>query len=160
MPDTNFKDDLLYKDECYRIVGACFEVYKEKGCGYLESVYQECLAIELALQGIPAIAQPQLKLAYKGQDLVAQFVPDFIVFGKIIIELKALDELTNQHRAQLINYLKATGHELGILVNFGAYPKLEWERIPRSRRLNVPSHDDAALQRTFSRPLAPLADNE
>jgi len=159
MPLKNFKDDLLFKDECYRIVGASFEVYKEKGCGYPESVYQECLAIEFGLQGIPALAQPQLNLAYKGQPLVTHFIPDFIAFGKIVIELKALDEIEGRHRAQLINYLKATGHELGILVNFGAYPKLEWERIPRSRRLNSPA-DDAVAHQNISRPLAPLADNE
>ena len=139
MPLKNFRDDLLYKDECYRIIGACFEVYKDKGCGYSESVYQECLEVEFEMQGIPVLSQPQLELAYKGRKLITRFIPDFIVFGKIIIEIKALDALTDKHRAQVINYLKATGHELAILVNFGAYPKIEWERIPRSSRLNTPA---------------------
>jgi GxxExxY protein len=138
MSDRNFRDDLVFKEECYRIVGACFEVYKEEGSGYGEALYQECLGIEFELQGIPAISQPELELAYKGRALKTKFIPDFIAFGKIVIEIKALDKLTNKERSQVIKYLKATSYELAILVNFGAFPKLEWERIPRSRRLNNP----------------------
>ncbi len=123
--------ELLFKDECYRIMGACFEVYKEKGCGFLEAVYQECLEIEFDLQGIPNQPHPPLTLTYKGRTLVQTYIPDFIGFGQIVVEIKAVSELCDEHRAQLHNYLKATGHHLGLLVNFGHYPKVEWERIVR-----------------------------
>ena len=121
--------ELLYKDECYRIMGACFEVYKEKGSGFVEPVYQECLSIELEMQEIPFVEQTQLALSYKGRPLKQSFKPDYVCFEKIIIEIKAVSKLTDEHRAQVQNYLKATGHKLGLLVNFGHYPKVEWERI-------------------------------
>jgi GxxExxY protein len=121
--------DLIYEDMTYKIRGALFEVYKEKGCGFLEDVYQECLEIELGLQQIPFDAQYPLKLSYKGQPLKKRYVPDFIIDGKIIIEIKAAKELTNEHRAQLQNYLAATGYRLGLLVNFGHYPQSQIERI-------------------------------
>lgn len=142
MPDKNFRDDLIFKEECYRIIGACFEVYKEEGSGYGEALYQECLEIELEMQQIPAVPQPEYALAYKGRPLKTKFIPDFIAFGKIVVEIKALDKLTNKERSQVIKYLKATGYELAILINFGAYPKLEWERIPRSHRLNNPDQQE------------------
>ena len=122
---------IIYKDESYRIIGACFEVYKEKGCGFLEPVYQECLAIELELQAIPFEDQAKLSLSYKGRPLEKSYTPDFVCFGKIIVELKAASQLIDAHRAQVHNYLKASGHKLGLLVNFGHYPKLEYERIVR-----------------------------
>jgi GxxExxY protein len=121
--------DLIYKEESYRIVGACFEVYKEMGCGFLEAVYQECLEIELALQGIPFKPQQELALSYKGRPLKQVYVPDFVCWEKIVIELKAIKALDDVHRAQVHNYLKATGHKLGLLINFGHYPKVEYERI-------------------------------
>jgi GxxExxY protein len=126
--------ELIYKEEAYKIIGACFEVYKQKGSGFTEPMYQECLQIELGLQNIPFVAQPQLQLDYKGNSLTQFFKPDFICYGKIIIEIKALDKLVNVHRAQTLNYLNATGYELALLVNFGAFPKLEYERIVNSRR--------------------------
>lgn len=121
--------DLIYPEECYKVVGACFEVYKEKGCGFLESVFQECLELELGLQGVPYDAQRALRLEYKGQPLRQGFVADFVCFDKIIVELKAVSHLVDEHRAQVLNYLNATGFRLGLLVNFGHHPKLEWERI-------------------------------
>ena len=121
--------ELIYKDESYRIIGACFEVYKEKGCGFLEAVYQECLEMELGFQSIPFRAQMPIALAYKGQPLKQRYVADAICFDKILVELKAVSALADEHRAQVINYLHATGHRLGLLVNFGHHPKLEWERI-------------------------------
>ena len=121
--------ELMYREESYRIIGACFEVYKEMGCGFLEAVYQECLSMELAAQAIPCKPQYELGLCYKGQPLKQKYVPDFICFDKIVTEIKAVTELTALHRAQLQNYLKATGSKLGLLVNFGHYPKLEYERI-------------------------------
>jgi GxxExxY protein len=122
---------ILFKAESYALIGACFEVYNEKGCGFLEPVYQECLEIELGLIEIPFCAQPGLELSYKGRRLKQRYVPDFICFRQIIVELKAVTELANEHRAQVHNYLKATGYRLGLLVNFGHYPKLEYERIVR-----------------------------
>ncbi len=122
---------IIYREESYTIIGACFEVYKEKGCGFLEPVYQECLELEFGLQQIAFRAQGPLALAYKGITLKQRYVPDFICFEKIILEIKAVSELTDEHRAQVHNYLKATGYRLGLLVNFGHYPKLEYERIVR-----------------------------
>ena len=121
--------DLLYKDESYKIIGACFEVYKGMGCGFLEAVYQECLAMEFTAQGIPFIEKPNLKLAFKGKPLKQTFEPDFLCFGQIIVEIKAAKHLVDDHRAQALNYLKATGMQLALLVNFGHHPKLEHERF-------------------------------
>jgi len=121
--------EIIYREESYRIVGACFEVYKEKGCGFLEAVFQECLELELGDQQIPFIMWPTLALSYKGRPLRQTYSPDFICFEKIIVELKAVSVLADEHRAQVHNYLRATGHRLGLLVNFGHFPKLEWERI-------------------------------
>ena len=121
--------DLKFEDESYRIRGAVFEVYREMGCGFLESVYQECLEKEFGKQGIPFVAQRELILQYKGDRLEQTFKPDFICFEQILVEIKAVKELANEHRAQVHNYLKATGLELGLLVNFGHHPKAEIERI-------------------------------
>src|SRR3954466_3396284 len=98
---------LLYHEESYRILGACFEVYKEKGCGFNEPLYHECLQIECELQGIPAIHEPGLELEYKGRKLRQRFIPDFLMFGKIVVELKAASRLLDEHKAQVMNYLKA-----------------------------------------------------
>jgi GxxExxY protein len=122
---------LLFEQETYRIRGACFEVYKEKGCGFLEAVYQECLEIEFEIQGIPAQPTPELTLDYKGRRLKKKYEADFICFEKILVELKAVSELCDEHRAQVHNYLKATGLRLALLVNFGHHPKLQCERIIR-----------------------------
>jgi hypothetical protein len=111
--------EIIYKKESYAIIGACFEVYNEKGCGFLEPVYQECLGIEFEYQHIPAIAKTLLTLSYRGRILKQTYEPDYVCFGKIILELKAVSALTDEHRAQLLNYLHATGFELGLLVNFG-----------------------------------------
>jgi GxxExxY protein len=121
--------DIIYKLESFEIMGACFEVYKEKGCGFLESVYQECLELELTDRQIPFQAQRELALAYKGRPLKSRFKPDFICHEKIILELKTVSALTGEHRAQVQNYLRATTFKLGLLVNFAHYPKLEYERI-------------------------------
>lgn len=112
-------------------MGACFEVYKEKGCGFLEPVYQECMEIELTLQGIPFVAQKRIILDYKGQILKQEYKPDLICFDSVLVELKAASAIVDEHRAQVHNYLKATGLRLGLLVNFGHYPLLEYERIVR-----------------------------
>lgn len=130
--------ELIYKEEAYRTVGACLEVYREKGCGFLEGVYQECIEIEMRLLGIPFEPQPPIRLAYKGHELHHAYVPDVVCFGKIVLELKAVAEVTDEHRAQVINYLKATGYKLGLLANFGHYPGLEWERLVLDRKPGSP----------------------
>ncbi len=122
-------NELIYADESYKIIGACFEVYKEKGCGFLEAVFQECMELELAIQRIPFETQKVIPLTYKGLPMVQTYKADLICFGKVLVELKAVSELTDEHRAQVINYLNATGLSLGLLVNFGHYPKLQWERF-------------------------------
>ena len=124
-------EGLFYKDESYAIQGAIFEVYREMGCGFLEAVYQECLEEEFKLQNIPFVAQRDLLIQYKGKLLRQIYKPDFICFDQIIVEIKAVSKLTDEHRAQVHNYLKATGLRLGLLVNFGHHPKLEYERIVR-----------------------------
>lgn len=123
------KPNIVLKEESYRIIGACFEVYREKGSGFLESVYQECLALEFEKQGIPYEEKPRLRLEYKGQPLKQEYQPDFLCFGEIIVEIKAAKALADEHRAQVINYLKSTGKQLGLLVNFGHHPKIEHERF-------------------------------
>jgi GxxExxY protein len=123
--------EIIFKDESYRIMGACFEVYKEKGNGLLEAVYHECLVLEFGIQGIPFCSQPELKLEYKSVALSQVYRPDFLCFGLIVLELKAVTKLLDEHRAQVHNYLKATGLKLGLLVNFAHYPHLEYERIVR-----------------------------
>ncbi|WP_262966159.1 GxxExxY protein [Methylobacter psychrophilus] len=121
--------EIWWREECYQLQGAVFEVYREMGCGFLEAVYQECMEKELSKRGIPFIAQQELKLFYKGELLKQTFMPDFICHEAIIVELKALSATTPTHKAQVLNYLKATGIKLGLLVNFGCYPKATVERI-------------------------------
>ncbi|EKJ86916.1 GxxExxY protein [Leptospira meyeri] len=121
--------ELIYEEESFKIRGAFFQVYKEMGSGFLESVYQECLEMELKKIQIPFQSQPELQLQYKGEKLLRKFVPDLIAFDKIIIEIKAVKNLAPEHRAKLINYLKASNLKLGFLVNFGHYPQVEIERV-------------------------------
>jgi GxxExxY protein len=115
MTPKKLAPDFIFKDECYAIVGACFEVYKDKGYGFCEPVYQECLGIEFEYHHIPAIVQPALSLEYRGRILAQKFLPDFVCYDKIIVELKAVTELIDEHRAQVLNYLKASRIELGLL---------------------------------------------
>jgi GxxExxY protein len=131
--------DIVFKEESYTVMGACFEVYNAKGCGFLEPVYQECLHIEFEHQGIPAIAKPVLTLSYRGRALLQTYQADFVCYGKIIVELKAVSALADEHRAQLLNYLHATGFQLGLLVNFGHHPRLEYERVAKTQQKK---HDD------------------
>ena len=123
--------EIVFKEESFQIMGACFEVYSDKGCGFLEAVYQECLEIEYTLQELPFTPQSELQLTYKGRVLRKTYQPDFLCFEKIIVEIKAVSDHTDEHRAQVHNYLKATGFRLGLLINFGAKNKLQSERIVR-----------------------------
>jgi GxxExxY protein len=126
-------EKLIYEEESYAIIGACLEVYKDKGSGFLEAVYQECLEIELVHRGIPFVTQKPLMPNYRGQTLTQTYKVDFLCYDKIIVELKAVSQLTDEHKAQVMNYLKATGYELGLLVNFGHYPLLEKVRLANTR---------------------------
>lgn len=120
---------LIYEKESYALRGAIFEVYKEMGCGFLESVYQECLEKELTAAGIPFVAQPELKLNYKGKVLQQTYKPDFICYDAIILEPKAAKDIAPEHKAQLINYLKATELKLGLPINFGSHPEVQIKRF-------------------------------
>jgi len=120
---------IIYKDESYAIQGAIFDVYREMGSGFLEAVYQECLEKELRFRNIPFVAQPELQLTYKSETLKQIYKPDIICYGKIIVELKAVKQTAPEHEAQIINYLKATNMKLGMLVNFGAHPKVSISRF-------------------------------
>jgi GxxExxY protein len=127
--NTEKETDLLYKEETYAIRGAIFEVYREVGSGFLEAVYQECLERELEARSIPFVPQVELQMTYKGAALQQTYKPDLVCYGKIIVELKAMKELDNVHRAQVYNYLRLTGLRLGLLVNFGHFPMVTVERI-------------------------------
>lgn len=120
---------IVYKEESYKIVGAAFKVYNELGSGFLETVYQEALEIEFQRQGIPYEREKELKIQYAGVELKQTYKADFVCFGKIIVELKAVSELIDAHRSQVYNYLHATGYKLGLLLNFGCSDELEKERI-------------------------------
>jgi GxxExxY protein len=123
--------ELLLKEEVYAIVGATIEVHRELGPGFLEAVYQESMAIELTDRAIPFRAQQALSIRYKGRFLVKQYVPDFVCYDQIIVELKTLDCLSGSEESQILNYLKASGMRVGLLINFGSHGKLEWKRFVR-----------------------------
>lgn len=123
--------DLLFKKECYAIQGAIFEVYKELGVGFLEAPYQEALELELTAHGVPFVAQKEISIRYKKQMLKQTYKADILAYDSILLELKAVKVLDDTHRAQVHNYLKATGLRLGLLVNFGHHPLVEIERIVR-----------------------------
>ena len=114
------------------IIGAATEVHQQLGCGFLEPVYQEALALELGARSIPFQREVELAIAYKGQPLHTCYRADFICFGKVVAEIKVLARLSATAEAQVINYLKATGHEVGLLLNFGA-KSLEYRRFVFSK---------------------------
>ena len=122
--------ELIYKEESYKIIGACMEVHKELGCGFLEPVYQEALSLEFQRQSISYISEKELDIFYKGEKLNKKYFADFVCYDKIILELKALDKLTKNHESQVINYLKAAKFKLGLLVNFGEN-SLVYKRLVR-----------------------------
>jgi GxxExxY protein len=130
--------ELIDGNEVYAIVGAAMDVYNSLGPGFLEAVYQEALEIELSTRHIPFAPQHQLHIRYKDRWLTKFYVADLLVFGRVIVELKALDQLRSQEEAQLLNYLKATGFEVGLLLNFGAPGKLQWKRMVRSQKPSIP----------------------
>ena len=121
--------DLIFGKEVYEIIGAAIEVHKILGHGFLEAIYQEALEYELSDRKIPFSSQIELKVKYKDRYLQKTYIADIIAYDKIIIELKALTNLSGKEEAQLINYLKATGFKVGLLINFGSPNKLEWKRF-------------------------------
>lgn len=127
--DHNDLVDLIFKDEVYAIVGCAMEVYNQLGNGFLESVYQEAMEIESRQRNIPFTAQKSIAIQYKEITLSKQFIADLIYFDSIIVELKAVDNLSGKEESQIINYLKATQMRVGILINFGSRGKLEWKRF-------------------------------
>jgi GxxExxY protein len=126
-------DELVFREEVYAVVGAAIEVHRELGAGFLEAVYQEAMERELSARGIAFESQRELVIQYKGQPLGKSYVCDLLCFDKVLIELKAMDRLTGREEAQLINYLKAAGLPVGLLINFGAHGKLEWRRLINSQ---------------------------
>jgi GxxExxY protein len=134
--------ELIYKDEVYAIIGAAMDVYNTLGDGFLEPVYQEALGIEFGKRQIPYVPPKGITICYKDVHLKKEYIADFLAYEKLIVEIKAVNELTERDEAQLLNYLKATGMELGVLINFGSHPNLQWKRmaattpkyhLPRSR---------------------------
>jgi GxxExxY protein len=115
-------------EKTYRVIGAAMDVHRELGCGFLEAVYQEALEREMTDRGIPFQSQPELQILYKGKPLKKTYHPDLICFGDVLVEIKALSNLGGTEEAQVINYLKASGLRVGLLINFGA-KSLEHKRL-------------------------------
>jgi GxxExxY protein len=125
------KKEIMYKDESYCICSCIFEVNRKLGSGFLESVYQEALEIELEKAKIPFEAKKAIQILYDGKPLSHFYIADIICYGKIVIELKAVTKIINEHKAQVLNYLAATGLRLGFIVNFHCLHKAEIVRIVR-----------------------------
>jgi GxxExxY protein len=119
----------VFQAEGYQFMGAAFAVYNDRGYGMAEEIYQESLEIELELQRIAFQSKPELRCHYKGRELKKRYVPDLFVCGCLVVELKAVTQLTSEHEAQLINYLRITRSPVGYLVNFGHKDTLEWKRL-------------------------------
>ncbi|MBR5686732.1 MAG: GxxExxY protein [Prevotella sp.] len=128
-----YKADLVFPEESHAIVGAAMTVHRLLGCGFSEKVYQDAFEVELQKRGIPYLRETELKVVYQGVELPTKYVPDFICYDKIIVELKALRELDDMCRSQAINYSKVSGYELSILINFGEL-SLRFERYPNRLR--------------------------
>lgn len=122
-------EKVLFKEESFALQGAIYDVYREMGSGFLEAVYQECLAIEFRRRNIPFEAQKNLSLAYRGEPLQQVYRADFVCFNAIVVELKVVKDLAPEHKAQILNYLKATGLHLGLLVNFGHQARAQIVRV-------------------------------
>lgn len=120
---------LIYPQECYAIIGAAMQVYNTLGSGFLEAVYQEALEIEFQKRNIPYEREKELRISYREVELKQTYRADYVCYGKIIVELKAVHELDDVHRAQVINYLHITQCKLGILLNFGHPDELQFERL-------------------------------
>lgn len=120
---------IVYENESFLITGAIFEVYRTMGSGFLEDVYQDCLRREFILRNIPFVEKPSLDIYYKEEKIEHHYIPDFVCFGNIILEIKAASNLVDEHYGQLKNYLAATGFKRGLLVNFHEQPKVHVRRM-------------------------------
>ncbi len=118
-----------FQDEGYKLMGAAFEVYNDRGYGMAEEIYQESLEMELELRSIPYHAKSELCCFYKGRQLKKRYIPDLVIFNCLVVEIKAVTQLTSEHEAQLINYLRLTRQPVGYLVSFGYKDTLEWKRL-------------------------------
>ena len=141
MTSSKVSAEKMRDPQTYAIIGAAMEVHRVLGCGFLEPVYQEALAKEFLLRAIPFRRQVELPLTYKGDLLEVKYKPDFICYDDVIVELKALDRLSGKEKAQVINYLKATRIERGLLLNFGT-TRLEYERLILTVRKSSAEHAD------------------
>ncbi|HEX2971748.1 MAG TPA: GxxExxY protein [Tepidisphaeraceae bacterium] len=121
--------EFLLKDETYAVVGAAMEVYNTLGPGFLEAVYQEAIELELTDRGIPFESQKPITIGYKNHLLQKQYIADLVCYGALLAELKAIEILTTREESQLINYMKATGLRVGLLLNFGHPKNLDWKRM-------------------------------
>ena len=128
MNNTSDQSNLLYSDLTFKIIGAAMEVHRELGHGFLEAIYHEALALELSLRNIPFESERSLTIIYKGKPLKKTYTADFICYDKILIEIKALSAMTSDHFSQTLNYLKATGIKVGLIINFGT-PSLTYRRL-------------------------------
>ena len=127
----------IYKEEGYKLMGAAFEVYNEQGFGLAEEIYQESLEIELETRMIPFCSKQELRCFYKGRELKKRYVPDLLVFGCLVVELKSISQLAPEHEAQLLNYMRITRQPVGYLINFGHKDTLEWKRFILSELIPV-----------------------
>ena len=121
--------DNTYDQELYAIIGAAMEVQNELGMGFLELVYHDALNVELGLRGIPYETEKPIEITYKDKPLDRVYKADLVCYGNIVVELKSVEKLKAEHTAQLLNYLKATGMPMGILINFGEKP-LRYKIVP------------------------------
>ena len=137
--------------QTYAIIGAAMEVHRILGCGFLEPVYHAALAKEFSLRAIDFRRDVELPITYKGEPLSTKYKPDFICYDSVIVELKALDKLTGKEKAQVINYLKASRIERGLLLNFGAI-RLEYERVILSARRSITDYAGDPDERTEPQP--------
>ena len=123
------KTGLLLEDETYAVTGVATEVHRALGPGFLEKVYQEAMRLELSARSIPFEAEKPLNIIYKGQSLTQKYFADLVCYERIIVEIKAINNLSGKEESQLLNYLKATGLRVGLLFNFGSHGKLERKRL-------------------------------
>lgn len=131
---SKLRKPLIYEKEVFAIVGAAMEVHSTLGPGFLEAVYHEALKMEFSERNILFKAEQGLQVSYKGKPLKAIYRADFVCFDKIIVEIKALNELASVHHAQTINYLKITNFKVGVLINFGSHENLEWKRFANTKK--------------------------
>jgi GxxExxY protein len=138
--DANGRE-LILKDEVYAVVGAAIEVLNVRGHGLHEKIYEKCLCVEFGLRGIPSAQQQRHRVTYKGE-LVGEYVPDLVVQGKIIVETKTIERITDHERGQMLNYLRITAMPVGVILNF-KHSRLEWERLilTKEPRMDANEHE-------------------